>query len=149
MSCEPRQGQIKELQQDLLRLSNRLGGLAAVQSENDPPSADLVKRVISARRLRGRFLAQDLFGEPGWDMLLELYLARLEGRSVSVTSVGISAEVPATTALRWIKVLMARGLVSKMADSEDDRRKLLTLSDDAATGVERYLREGRRLALFG
>jgi hypothetical protein len=43
--------------------------------------------------------SEDLFADPGWDILLDLYAARQEGKQVSVSSLCIAAAVPPTTAL--------------------------------------------------
>ena len=36
-------------------------------------SADTVRAVIRARRLRGRYFSEQLFADPAWDMLLDLF----------------------------------------------------------------------------
>ena len=47
---------------------------------------ETVRSVIRARRLRGRFFAEDLFADPAWDMLLDLLQAELAQLRVPVSS---------------------------------------------------------------
>src|SRR3546814_1454123 len=70
---------------------------------------------------RGCSLDSELFGEPAWDMLLDLYAAALEGRRLSVSSSCLAAGVPPTTALRWQRLLVERELVERVPDLEDNK----------------------------
>ena len=101
--------------------------------------AGFVRAIIRARRLRDQYFRGELFADPAWDMLLDLFAARLEGNRVAVSSLCIAASVPATTALRWIKALTDRGLFVRSADPQDGRRVYIELSDDAARAMGLYL----------
>jgi hypothetical protein len=92
-----------------------------------------------ARRRRERFLAADLLGEPAWDILLDLFIAARRGRVVSTSSACVGANVPATTALRWLQVLHDRGLVDRFADKRDSRRTLVSISPSGDRVIEAYL----------
>jgi hypothetical protein len=80
----------------------------------------------------------DLFGEPGWDLLLDLFIAAVEGKSVPVTSACIGAAVPTTTALRWLSILESRGLVIRRADANDARRVFVELTPRAIDAMQAY-----------
>lgn len=67
-------------------------------SEPDPDPR-VVRTAIRARRLREQMFSPELFADPAWDMLLDLYAARLERRRVSVSSLCIAAAVPRCGAL--------------------------------------------------
>ena len=95
-----------------------------------PPLSETLKHIIRFRRRREGFFPVDLLGEPAWDIVLDLMLARIERRKVSVSSLCIAAAVPTTTALRWIKLLVDRGMLVKTADRYDRRRSYIELSDD-------------------
>jgi DNA-binding MarR family transcriptional regulator len=71
-----------------------------------------------------------LFSDPAWDMVLDLTLAGLEHRRISVSSLCIASNVPTTTALRCIKALIEHGIVQIVADTSDRRRKIVELSRD-------------------
>jgi hypothetical protein len=94
------------------------------------------------RRWRDRiFQADDLFGEPAWDILLDLFVAAKERRRISVTSACIGAAVPPTTALRWIAILERAGLVQREADSADGRRAYVMLSPTGYAKMVQYFAE--------
>jgi hypothetical protein len=103
-----------------------------------PVDGAFVRSMIRQRRLRDRFFPADIFADPAWDMLLDLYAARLERRTVSVSSLCIASAVPATTALRWIKSLTDAGVFVREADPHDGRRIFIALSEKAEAGMRDY-----------
>lgn len=100
--------------------------------------AQMVRRVRLAART-GAEAHRDLFADPAWDMLLDLYVAQVAGRRVSVSDACIAAAVPQATALRWLNMLDQRGLVVRTADTTDRRRWWMTLSAEGVALVERML----------
>ncbi|MET3713576.1 DNA-binding MarR family transcriptional regulator [Sphingomonas trueperi] len=116
-------------------------------SETVETDAAEIRRVIRARRMRAEFFEGDLFADPAWDMLLDLYAAELEHRQISVSSLCIAAAVPPTTALRWIGTLNEAGLFDRKADPSDRRRAYIALSESARRGMERYIAAVKRAGL--
>ena len=104
-------------------------------------SAETVRTVIRARRLRARFFSEELFADPAWDMLLDLLQAEIAQLRVPVSSLCIAAAVPATTALRWLKTMVSNGLFVRRADPHDGRRVFVELSPDASRALRRYFAE--------
>lgn len=100
--------------------------------------AKAVRRMLRQRRMREQYFPADLFADPAWDMLLDLYAARLERQPVSVSSLCIAAAVPATTALRWIKTMTDAGLFIREADPQDGRRIFIALAEGAFDALARY-----------
>ncbi|ALR19945.1 winged helix DNA-binding protein [Sphingobium baderi] len=103
-----------------------------------------VRDWLRVRRLRDEFLPGDLFADPAWDMLLDLFAARLGQERVSVSSLCIASAVPPTTALRWIRTLTEKGLLQRQADPHDGRRVFITLADSAAAALTRWFGASRR-----
>lgn len=101
-------------------------------------SADTVRNLIRARRLRGQYFDAELFADPAWDMLLDLTQAEYAQHRVPVSSLCIAAAVPATTALRWIKTMVERGLFVRRADPHDGRRVFIELAPAASQAMRRY-----------
>lgn len=158
-------GRVRELSEDdrlmLLRLTEQVGQIAgridrldaggipaplpavpaAGFSPGQLPDARLVRRIIRQRQLRARFLDNDLFADPAWDMLLDLTASRLEGKRVSVTSLCIASGVPPTTALRWIGQMVDAGLFVRLSDGADKRRAFIDLSEKALQAMARYFTE--------
>lgn len=92
------------------------------------------------RRVRdGAFKELEIFGEPAWDLLLDLYIASHDRKVVSVTAACAASAVPVTTALRWLGQLERQGLVDRSPDPNDRRRMLVSLTPKAVTLMEGYL----------
>lgn len=109
----------------------------------------LAEAMISLRRLRDKHLDETLFGEPGWEMLLDLYVQRVKGRRVSVTSVCTASCAPTATALRWLAIIQKRGWVTREGDPTDNRRSFIALSRSGEVAVTRYLTDtARYIRLF-
>jgi hypothetical protein len=120
---------------------------AAPKGEESAIEAPAVRAIIRARRMRERYFRGEIFADPAWDMLLDLMAARLEGKRVAVSSLCIAAAVPATTALRWIKMLTDRGLFVRSADPQDGRRVYIELSEDSTRALAAYLAAVERLGV--
>lgn len=101
--------------------------------------ARFVREHIRQRRMRADFFPADVFSDPVWDMLLDLYAAHYEGHAVSVSSLCIAAAVPATTALRWIKTMTGHGWLVRTRDEQDGRRVYVHLSDETRLKLDIYL----------
>lgn len=112
-------------------------------SPSTPPLPDPrhVRKIIAARQARAKFFDAELFADPAWDMLLDLTAAHAEHQRVSVTSLCIAAEVPATTALRWIKQLVESGVFVRVEESADKRRAFIGLSEQSTEAMARYFNE--------
>lgn len=109
-----------------------------------PLTSATVRTVIRIRRLRDQFFADTLFADPAWDMLLDLMAARIDRQAVAVSSLCIAAAVPATTALRWIRMMTEHHMFVRRADPEDGRRIFIELSDTAAEGMTAFFAAARR-----
>ena len=97
-----------------------------------------IRSVIKARAQRIKFFKADLFADPAWEILLELYVTHLTFTRLSISSLCHACSVPATTALRWINKLEAEGLLIRCADPLDGRRVWIGLSDDGLSAMETY-----------
>ncbi len=99
---------------------------------------EMVEAMISIRALRDRYFECDLFFDPAWSMLIDLYRAELKGQRLSVTSVCIGSGVAGTTALRYVRALENRGYVSRMPDPDDKRRAFIQLTAMARRKLDDY-----------
>jgi hypothetical protein len=144
---------LQQLSEDAARIASVLasltadkGSIGAAHDHDEPDSVDsvFVRSIIRARRMRDQYFRGEMFADPAFDMLLDLYAARLEGSRVAVSSLCIAAAVPATTALRWIKALTDKDLFLRQADPRDGRRVYIGLSEEAALAMGRYLAAVRR-----
>ena len=132
---------IAALKRDAERVAAALAELVASRpgAAQRPVDAARIRAHIKARRLRDRFFPSELLADPGWDMMLDLAAARMEDRPVSVSSLCIAANVPTTTALRWIKNLCDAGIFQRSSDPGDARRAFIGLSPPSAEAMEACL----------
>lgn len=116
-------------------------------NENGSPSPTpdqligLAKRLYAARSRRQNFLSSELFGEPGWDMLLALFIAEPKGRRLTVSNLCAASWCPDTTALRWIERLGQLDLVRRTKSPFDGRVFFVDLQPAARTAINNYLRD--------
>lgn len=102
----------------------------------------LARKAYALRRKRASLFGNpDLFGEPAWDILLDLFIAQGEGRTVSVSSACIGSASPPTTGLRWLGVLADEGLIVRENDPADHRRVLVRLTPAGTAAMERFFDE--------
>ncbi len=97
---------------------------------------ELVQGEVSLRRRRSKHFPESIFGEPAWDVLLDLYLAKAASRALSISDLAVGAAVPPSTVSRWILLLEDRALVERAGDHDDARRTLVTLTEKGRTAVE-------------
>jgi len=104
------------------------------------------RQMIAERYRRYHYFDGQLFSDPAWDIMLELFVAGLEEREVAVTNLCVSSNVPDTTVLRWIRTLSQEGIVTRRKDKVDKRRVLVELTRPAAVAMARYVDEQIRAA---
>jgi hypothetical protein len=134
------------------QLAERIALIETLLTEPDDPTraldyadealATVAMRVYGSRRRRARHFDPTMFADPAWDMLLDLFIARVRGKQVRTISLCIASEVPATTALRWIGVLEKHGLVERHRPDGDRRLKLIALTNQGYRVMRQYLIEG-------
>jgi hypothetical protein len=98
---------------------------------------NLARWLYWAREIRPT-IDDQLYGEPAWDLLLDLYLRQKTGTRSSVTSACIGSRAPHTTALRYVAALCEAGWLERVIDDSDRRRNWLSLSSEAESKLDRY-----------
>lgn len=117
--------------------SQKFGDYGVEQERLDAIRA--VDSMLAARKARLKFFESDLFFDPTWAMLLDLYRSDLTGAELSVSSLCIGSGVPSTTALRYLQVLEERGYVERVADKADKRRTFVRLTTRARSAMASYI----------
>ena len=110
------------------------------ESEHEQAIDLMAQRVCEARSARVNVISSHLLGEPGWDMLLDLFIAERQGRASVVKSVCFASGVPYTTAWRWLRVLERERLVVFSTDSKDLRRVVVRISETGYGQMYAYFR---------
>ena len=133
---------LRTLARAMLSLTDLSGAQVDVQF---PASGDrrqwglLARNLHCERSRRANFLPPELFGEPAWDILLDLAYAAKASELRSIKAACLSSQVPEATALRYIEQLVRFGLVERIDDKTDRRRKFLRLTGLGERKMQDYL----------
>lgn len=131
---------LAELEAQIFELSMLVARLrtTAGQAVGRPPSANVVYETLRARQRRDAIFGDPLFGEPAWDLLLQLYAAEREGRRLLVSTACEVSGVPLTTGLRWIEKLEKSGWLRRVPDRDRGRRVFAVLTRRASEAMQSY-----------
>ncbi len=106
---------------------------------HDGDVINFARQVLVGRKQRDRFFDPMLFSNPAWDILLNLFVATSEGRSVTVLDSCLASTVPQGVALRWLGYLKQEEMVVESADPAHSRQTLIRLSDQTRLAIAAYL----------
>jgi DNA-binding MarR family transcriptional regulator len=106
-----------------------------------------VRQAITARTRRFDYLRADLFADPAWDILLQLYCAELTQQQTTVSTLVERTNVPSTTALRWITMLECDQLIDRKIDLAETRRVVLALTSRGLEAMDGYFLEEAKEAV--
>lgn len=138
----------------IMSLAREVAAPAAIETATTPTMTDslvhdsdlwlpLAQEIYKERQRRQDCFQSDLFGEPAWDILLDLYIAAKQSKDIQTTSACVGANVPPTTALRWLTLLESKGLVERYEDPKDHRRTFVRLSLDGYARMTKYFHDNR------
>jgi CheY-like chemotaxis protein/DNA-binding MarR family transcriptional regulator len=116
---------------------------AASEGAHDAASVESVRRATvdslrAVRKIRSKTFPSELFSDPRWEMLLDLYDAALAHKDVSVTKLAVGSTASVTTAWRRLSALVDHGLVERVEDLTDRRRVIVKLSDRGQKAAEEF-----------
>jgi DNA-binding MarR family transcriptional regulator len=126
----------------LLSLLDGGGTSESGRSRNSIEETDLeiAQRVAHKRAERDILFGSGIFTDPAWDILLDLFIAGERGQKISVSSVCIASRVPSTSALRWLKELESRKIITREPDEYDRRRSFIMLTAGTRSKITGLLR---------
>ena len=126
---------------DTVRIATALGSPSGESADttNDEALLGIVEAAVQQRALRSDYVPGELLTDAAWDMLLELLYVELEGRSVTASILCKAAGVSGSTGLRWIDVLVSKGLCTK-TERGDPGRALVELSAGGSKAMRGYFR---------
>jgi DNA-binding MarR family transcriptional regulator len=122
---------LRQLSAEADQLADQLAAQQLPDIDNTRESLSASARLryyLRQRRRRNQLFAADLFADPAWDILLDLFASELDARPVSISDACLASGVPQTTALRWIQNLERAGHLHRMPSETDGRRVYLILS---------------------
>ncbi len=103
--------------------------------------AEVARSFYKTSLKRTVYLGEKLGADMAWNMLLDLFAAAEEGRSVSVSSLCIASGGPPTTALRHLHKMHDMALVRRAADQRDGRRIWVETTEDTQATMRMLIEE--------
>jgi CheY-like chemotaxis protein/DNA-binding MarR family transcriptional regulator len=97
-----------------------------------------VDSLRAVRKIRSKSFPSELFSDPTWEMLLDLYDAVLARKEVSVTKLAVGSSASVSTAWRRLSALVDHGLVDRQEDLRDRRRVIVKLSERGQKAAEEF-----------
>lgn len=132
-------------QRNLLEKANKLIDAVLVPDCGDRAAnwdaVSLARVLCGASKFRDDQLPAFPGISPPWRALLQLFIAQVDGVSISVSDLALVSDVPQTTHLRVQALLVNLGLVQRVADPKDKRRVWLTLTAEGGVRVLAVLKE--------
>ncbi len=127
---------------DQIRISSGcqvFGPARAITNERVNMALVAARKAFEDRRARTGFIgSDDIFGEPAWDILLDLFIRQADEEKNRVKSYLNASATPSTT-IRWLKVLAQTGLVQVDPDPDKSGHSLVHLTPAGYEGMLRYL----------
>jgi DNA-binding MarR family transcriptional regulator len=99
----------------------------------------MAKAILASRSHRRQRFGGIRFGEPAWDMILELYVASARGHAPNVSKLCAAGGRSMTTGLRHLEELEAAGYVRRQANDGDARSNLVVIQPTLRQAVEAWL----------
>ena len=97
------------------------------------------ERLYAERRRRDRLFPDGLFGEPAWDLLLALFIARDKSQAIILCKAYQAAGVTDTTGRRLLDRLEDEGLITRRRAPRSRKMRIVELTDLAVARLTDYL----------
>lgn len=127
------------------RMLNHLLGSGEGPNRHSAQTRGKRQALAAAKALRANFIQRDKqlpflpSCNPGWKILIELYIAQGEATPISVTDIGHASAIPTATTLRWLALLTDNDLILRHPDGNDRRRTWLKLTAKGESAVEEVM----------
>ncbi len=110
---------------------------------DDGLALENAKAMMRRRLLRQQLLgAPELFGDPAWEMLVDLFIRECERRPISVSALCVTPSIPMSSAVRLCQKLSDAGLILRIPDLYDGRRTFVRLSPETSRRIRAYFLAG-------
>lgn len=106
-------------------------------------TTEVARAVLEDRRRRGRIFNLGMFGEPAWELLLNLYVMDIDGPRLTIGRLIDSTECAQTTALRWLQYLQDQDLIVRQEHPGDARTAFVSLTNKARDALDLYLSQSQ------
>jgi DNA-binding MarR family transcriptional regulator len=99
----------------------------------------VAQRILSVRKLREVEFSSTVLGEPGFDMLLTIYMMEASGSAACVDVLLPAAGAPPSVAARWLKMLHSEGLITSERGQTSELNAPIELTSYGRDKLNRFL----------
>lgn len=121
------------------RLDHTSGGAMTGSQPERSQAQAWAERLYDERRRRDDLFPPGLFGEPAWDLLLALFIAREKGEPIILSAAYRAGRVSDTTGRRLLDQLEREGMISRRRAPRSRKTRLVELTEDALGRLADYL----------
>jgi hypothetical protein len=100
------------------------------------------ERLYAERRRRDALFPDALFGEPAWDLLLAMFIAREKGQAMILCKAYKAARVSDTSGRRLLDRMEEDGLITRRRAPRSRKMRVVELTDRAIARLIDYLARG-------
>ena len=113
---------------NLLRIVDEVPGADLPLGGAEAEIVEAASRALEAEQERAHHFGADMFPNPGWAMLLQIFVSRAKGGAVDTDMLCAAAGVPETVALRHLAVLVSAKLVRRQPHGGKPETSCLALT---------------------
>ena len=121
---------------------NRRSAIVTDHGEDRATARAWAERFYAERRRRDAFFPDGLFGEPAWDLLLAMFVARDRNQPMILCKAYRAAGVTDTTGRRLLDRMEADGLITRRRAPRSRKMRIVELTDLAIERLTDYLAKG-------
>lgn len=114
-------------------------GAAPDAAEERAAARAWAERLYAERRRRDALFPDALFGEPAWDLLLAMFIARDKGQAMILCRAYRAACVSDTTGRRLLDRMEEDGLITRRRAPRSRKMRVVELTDKAVARLTDYL----------
>lgn len=119
---------IREIVHRMWHDTETLARMARAQTGPAGEPAELAYRLRDMRDARDGVFGR-LFSDPGWDLLISLFIAGFEGRTLGQQALIRTARLTPAVGMRWLAKLEEEGLVGAVASPAIRRGRAAVLTE--------------------
>ena len=139
-NAPPRAGDVRALAHQLLSWADHLSDRPDhAHKLSEEGRHDLILCLATALReayrLRATIFPGAPFGNPDWDVMLDLFIQEMNGFRTSLDHLALTGDLPAAVVFESVNVLAGIGLLERTQDRFDERVIWLSLTVAGRSGV--------------
>jgi hypothetical protein len=121
---------------------NRHPAIIADHGEERATARAWAERFYAERRRRDALFPDGLFGEPAWDLLLAMFVAREKNQAMILCKAYKAAGITDTTGRRLLDRMEADGLITRRRAPRSRKMRIVELTELAVERLTDYLAKG-------